>query len=210
MYNSIMSNNIFELYKDPSYCASVPDELMVPNWVPPATRVNLMNCYVRDAMRDPMVREYAFQFASRDPENVSQSILDGQNWLLRYGLDCGDGSCELLRRARLIMRDGWGDCKKKSIVTAAMMQIVGIPARVVWLHQQENGMSNNHVAVQMCREGLPSATAPTAVKVIEPKKSLNCKGQWVWVETTLPGAIVGNDPYQELKRLGNALNRNSL
>jgi transglutaminase-like putative cysteine protease len=114
-------------------------------------------------------------------------------------------------KGRLIIESGKGDCKKKSIIVAAMYRIVGIPAKVVWLHQQDSGMDSNHVAVKRCNEAVPSGDKPTAVKVFYPTNAPSCDaGGWEWVETTLPGAKVGNDPYQELERLGPNTGRTKL
>lgn len=189
--------------KTPDVCPVIPDERYIHWSVGPEERVNLFECYVRDAMNDPLIQQLAHQFASRDPSNPAQAILDGVHEIIEYALDCGNGSCEHLMKGRLIIESGKGDCKKKSIIVAAMYRIIGIPAKVVWLHQQDSGMDSNHVAVKRCNEAVPSGDKPTAVKVYYPTNAPSCDaGGWEWVETTLPGAKVGNDPYAELQRLG--------
>lgn len=183
----------------------------IDEFVPPQERVEIMESYVCEAVNDPLVRELAFKFAAENPANPAQGILDGQNRVIRYELDCGDGTCEILRTARDTLTRGGGDCKKKSIVTAAMLRIVGIQSIVVWLDQESKGFSNNHVAVQACKVGVPKHGADTAVQVYLPEKATECNGGWIWVETTLPGAKVGADPYQEFQRLkGNTSKREIL
>lgn len=177
-------------------------ELSVKETVHPQERIEIMEKYVTEGVNDPVVRDLAFRFAAQNPSDPAQGILDGQNRTIAYRLDCGDGSCEIIRSARHTLALGYGDCKKKSIVTAAMLRIVGIPAMVVWLDQESIGLDANHVAVQACRKGYPKHGANTAVQVYIPEKSQVCGDGWAWVETTLDGAIVGRDPYEEFKRLG--------
>lgn len=189
----------------------LPEVQSITPDVDPKERVEIMEKYVEEASRDPLVRRMADQIAADNPQNVPQAIVDAQHKFVRYELDCGDGTCEILQTARRTILTGRGDCKKKSILVAGMLRYLGYPAQVVWLHQQDNGAPNNHVAAQICLPGLPRADAPTVVKVYSPSSGVSTCGEgWQWVETTLPGAIIGRDPYQELARLGADVGRVNL
>lgn len=86
---------------------------------------------------------------------------------------------------------GSGDCEELAKVLVAFGRILGLNVRPRWWDQP--GASLNHVSAEACDGGsLPSDFASW------PSTRAGC----IPVETTVPGAIVGETPYQALARTG--------
>lgn len=131
------------------------------------------------------------------PREIAQGLLDALYALVEYRSDPASDE-DFYQPVCLTLRPvpgnpispltglpkGAGDCEDTSVLFAALALAVplvsGIPmgAHVQWLDQP--GDPQNHVAA--------SVTLPTGA---------------LWVETTLPGARIGEHPYAALRRLGN-------
>lgn len=189
----------------------LPTTLTIPDTMPPAERVALMERYVAEAAADPVVAALARQWTRgvdpRDRAAVAQRLLDALNGEVAYALDCGNGGCEIVASPRWTLAARRGDCKKRSMLYAAMARTLGIPARAVWIDQESAGAPLNHVAAQACMavDRVKRATMPSAprhaAQVIVPEGQ-TCNGGWSWVETTINGARVGEHPYDAQSRLG--------
>jgi len=77
---------------------------------------------------------------------------------------------------------GGGDCEDLASLLVALCMVVGLRARVVWMEQP--GSPLNHVSAQVC---------------VDPSRGDDC---WLWLDATLPGARLGENPYDALARLG--------
>ncbi len=162
---------------------------------------------VRMGSQDTRVHALALELVAHDSRDPLQALLDGLHRQVTYVPDCGDGSCEEVQRPDFTLFERrQGDCEDMSIAYASLARSLGYGARAVWLSQ--NG-PNNHVPAQYCgpqqiRHGDNTAAAVTSAAVTPPANGLDCAApnEWVWVETTLPGALVGEHPYAAVRRLG--------
>jgi hypothetical protein len=173
-------------------------ELIVGPAVPPADRIALMEAMARQGSEDPgvswalaLVQRKASVRGSLDRRQKLQALLDGLHGLAEYR-DDPPGELDYYGRVQWTLtpredtrvsplsglRRGSGDCEDLAMAFCAFAMVVGIPARCVWLPQPNS--PQNHVAAVSC--DLPEGC--------------------VWVETTLPGARVGEHPYDAYRRLG--------
>ena len=182
-----------------------------PDWfiVPPTTSVEHRLAILEDlavlGSENAQVQALAKSLVAARPDNPLQALLDGLHRYVEYTLDPDDGATELFQRAEFtLFARHRGDCDDMGVAYAAMARSVGLNARVVWIEQSEE-VASNHVAAQVCTEGHePAGGIDYAVQVFSHQGGPDCDGssQWIWVETTLPGAIVGRHPYAEADRLG--------
>lgn len=180
---------------------------------PVPERVKLLEILVRQGATDPKVIDLAQSIqASRpagEPREVLQFLLDWQHDRAAYVLDALDQ--EVFQPAWYTVVRGKGDCEDKAVLFSSMARALGYDARVVWLDQV--GAQNNHVAAEACmtRDGgqtitykpaaLPAPPRAYAVRVHRPE--VPCpQSAWEWVETTIRGSVIGEHPYDALKRLG--------
>lgn len=82
---------------------------------------------------------------------------------------------EWFQSARYTLAHG-GDCEDLASLFVALCRFVGIQARTVWM--DESGQYN-HVTAQVLIDG-----------------------KWLWAESILPGAGLGEEPHAALARLG--------
>jgi transglutaminase-like putative cysteine protease len=177
-----------------------PDHFLVPDTTSPEHRMMMVEDLVAFGARDPDVIAYARQVVAASPANPLQALLDGMHARVTYYPDCGDGNCEDIQRpAYTLFGIGRGDCEDMSMAFASMARAMGYTARAVWLPQPG---ANNHVPAQIC--GTPPHAITHTAQVIPPENGPSCESPngWVWVETTLPGARVGEHPYEAAERLG--------
>lgn len=184
---------------------------VIPDTMPPRERVERMERLVAHGASLPVVAALARQWSraagTDDPRAVAQALLDRINAEVAYELDCGNGGCEVLWDVPTILRERRGDCKKRSVLFAALARTLGLPTRAVWIDQETSGADLNHVAAQVCGavDRVKRATMPNAprhaAQVIVPNGP-TCDGGWEWVETTISGARVGEHPYDAQARLG--------
>lgn len=170
----------------------------------PQTRVALLMDYAREGAADPRVAKIAralVEARSRvigrnlTPAEAAQALADGVHELVDYvpdppgeevfqsavttlGNACGRGPSPLTGGAK-----GCGDCEDLAVLLAAFCMALGIRAQVVWMEQP--GAPLNHVSAQVCVDpALPDC--------------------WQWLDATLPGARLGEHPYDALARVGDA------
>ena len=72
---------------------------------------------------------------------------------------------------------GKGDCEDMAVLFVAMTRSLGMSSSVVWVSQPDEVSS--HVAASLSVDGVSE-----------------------WVETTIPGARIGEAPYSAAARLG--------
>ena len=196
-----------------------------PCRIDPATPVDgrerLIESLVHEDSRDPLVCRVArslVQDHRSSPRDALQALLDGM-WTpvadgglgLVYAHD--PPGEDVYQHARRTIAMGKGDCKKLSIVFAAMARAVGLNAWAVWIDQPE--ADENHVAGLACvpksrardgagRLGPAPADARSArdfAVLVHTPGTIECPGGQVeWVETTIRGARVGEHPYDVLAR----------
>lgn len=160
-----------------------------------------MNALADEGARDPIVRRMAIWLVTRcaialghqpTDRQIAQCLLDGLHELVQYSND-SDEAEEYNRAVTTLMSSpsmarstvtgrpkGTGDCEDMAILFTSLARALGLRSQVVWLDQP--GGAFNHVAASVCDVG----------------------GGCEWVETTLPGARVGENPYAAAARLGNA------
>jgi hypothetical protein len=170
----------------------------VPATMLPDARVALLMRISQQALSNPRVREIARQLRSTLTDRLGRSPTQGEmvQWLADAGhllteykpdppgeevfqsveYTLGGGASRqkspITGRAK-----GVGDCEDLAGMFVALALALGIPARVQWWSQP--GAPLNHVAAQA-----------------------KIGNEWVNVETTIPGAHVGETPYQALDRIG--------
>lgn len=141
------------------------------------------------------------------PRSVAQTLLDVQNALVSYVPD-EDGE-EIFQSAQFSYFARTGDCEDKSIFFAAVARRLGLEADAVWINQK--GAANNHVTARVClvhRRGAARFDGgrpwddpdPGRVRVVGLAPPARCS--YAWAEPTLRGALVGENPYDVLRRLG--------
>lgn len=195
----------------PSAIAALPhtpngEQLLVYPWQNPDDRKAILDEMASEGAHAPkvqwIVRGVIAGLAQHlrrmpTPREIAQSLLDALYELVEYRNDPASDQdfyqpvCITLRPvpgnpiSPITGRPkGIGDCEDTSVLYAALVNAVplvsGIPmaGRVEWLSQPDS--PQNHVAASVT---LPSGQA--------------------WVETTLPGARIGEHPYDALARLGN-------
>ena len=179
--------------------AAVKPVLIIPDDVAKEDREDLLNAMADEGASDPIVRRTALWIATRgalgagrhlSDQELAQALLDGLHEFVEYTDD--PTAYEEYNRAVTSLSPaqgmpvstttgrakGRGDCEDMAVLFAALARSVGLRAQVVWLDQP--GQSSNHVAAATCE----------------------ASGVCHWVETTLPGARVGEHPYAAAERLG--------
>ena len=131
--------------------------------------------------RNPTPAELAQWFADSvhllmdyTPDPPGEEVFQTVVWSL--GGECGRDESPITGA-----RKGCGDCEDLASLLVAFCMVVGIRARVVWMEQP--GSPLNHVSAQVWLD-------PNAVD------------GWLWLDATLPGALLGENPYAALTRLG--------
>lgn len=196
----------------PSALAAIPrtpdgEQLLIYPWQAPDDRKAILNEMAAEGAHSPKVQWVARGVVlglarqlgrTPTPREIAQGLLDALYALVEYRSDPASDR-DFYQPVWITLRPvpdnpvspltgepkGIGDCEDTSVLYAALAMAVplvsGIPmsGEVQWLDQPDN--PQNHVAASVT---LPSGAA--------------------WVETTLPGARVGEHPYAALRRLGNA------
>lgn len=181
---------------------SCPSCVVIPPTASPSERVALLMRYAQEGARDPRVQTIAqallamlSQRLQRRPTSseTAQFFADALHLLTQYlpdpdgqevfqsvqqtlGGGCGSEVSPITGKLK-----GCGDCEDLAAAFVALCMVVGIPSRVVWLEQP--GAPLNHVSAQV-------RTDPARPE------------EWLWMETTIPGARLGENPYGALQRLG--------
>jgi len=195
----------------PSAIAALPhtadgEQVLIYPWQAPDDRKAILNELAVEGAHSPKVQWVArgviAGLAQRyhrtpTPQEIAQGLLDALYALVEYRNDPASDE-DFYQPTWITLRPvpgnplspltgqpkGIGDCEDTSVLYAALANAVplvsGIPmsGRVEWLSQPDS--PQNHVAASVT---LPSGQA--------------------WVETTLPGARIGEHPYDALARLGN-------
>lgn len=163
-----------------------------PFIVPPTTdipaRMRWLDQIVRESARDPAM------IAARD-----QVMVEAQRMAKRTPSYRGDWfarivALEAIRRvhevpyvagpegldefapASYTLQHG-GDCDRLGTLLAGLCCLCGLISRVNWLEQP--GQALDHVSVEIMLDG-----------------------RWLWAEPSVPGAVLGEDPYAAVRRLG--------
>lgn len=179
--------------------AAIQPVLIVPDTTPSTDREDLLNALADEGARDPIVRRTAIWLATRcalahgrqpTDRQLAQCLLDGLHELVQYSDDPDDreeynravttlSSSPRMERSPITgSPKGTGDCEDLAVLYASLARALGLRSQVVWIDQPRGAY--NHVAAAVCDLGA------------------GCE----WVETTLPGARVGENPYTAAERLG--------
>jgi transglutaminase-like putative cysteine protease len=141
------------------------------------------------------------------PRALAQRLLDAQNSLIAYVPD--PGGEEVFQAPYFSYFARTGDCEDKAVFFAAVARVMGLESDVVWIDQR--GAANNHVTARVClvhRRGEAFREQarpwddrdPGRVRVTGPRPPAGCR--YAWAEPTLLGALVGENPYDVLHRIG--------
>lgn len=192
----------------------LPDRFLVDARTPVETRVSwLLRLVEQGAGRDAATFAGIAAVCERHsaapttPRTLGQALLEAQNALITY-LPDRDGQ-EVFQGARFSYFARTGDCEDKAVFFASVARLLGLEADVVWIDQP--GAANNHVTARVClvhRNGslvddVPRPwddTDPGRVRVTGAAVPVGCR--YAWAEPTLRGALIGENPYDVLRRLG--------
>jgi hypothetical protein len=177
---------------------SAPPFIEIPAWVPPAERERQLDVLARAGAANPWVRTVAQRLDAllrhslgRDPTGLErvQWLLDCLHDLAQYKPD-PEGrevfqpvvytlGCQCATAVSVLtgLRKGVGDCEDLGCAVASMGLVLGIPMRVKWWDQP--GHVQNHVSAAIITGRDP-----------------------IIVEATVPGARVGESPYEAVARVG--------
>ena len=201
--------------------AHTPDgQTLIYPWITPAERLVVLNEMAWDGSHSPVVRAVVARALATLPRNptdrlVFQRLLDAVFETVVYRPDPASDQ-DFYSPVALTLRPvpgnplspltgqpkGVGDCEDTSVLFAAFVwaagAMLGRPYRgvVEWLPQP--GKPQNHVPAMAC----PTLGVRT-FHGAESQVALLSEG-CLWAETTLPGARIGEHPYEALARLGNA------
>lgn len=173
--------------------------LIINDFTPSADREEILNELANEGAVAREVRRFARWAVAkltlelqREPTDleISQALLDLEHQLVKYADDPVDH--EEYSRAVTTLRPvegnplspvtgapkGRGDCDDMAVLFAALCRAAGIKASVVWVDQR--GADYNHIAAVACFDGEDACH---------------------WVETTIPGARVGETTSQVLRRV---------
>lgn len=178
----------------------MPDAIFteIPPWVPPAERERILDGYARAGAANPWVQTVArtldamlVRQLGREPTGLErvQWLLDCQSDLAQYKPD-PEGrevfqpvvytlGCQCATAVSVLtgLRKGVGDCEDLGAAVCALGLVLGVPMRVKWWDQP--GAVQNHVSAAIITGRDP-----------------------VIVEATIPGARVGESPYEAVARVG--------
>jgi hypothetical protein len=190
-----------------------PYAFVVPSQTPVIKRVAVINRLVRQDLDDPDLAALAARcVADSDgtPRGIAQSILEMQNREVLYTND--PGRLEVFQSARYSFARRRGDCEDKAIAFATIAILAALESVCCWLTQPPPA-PNNHVAPKVCLTRLNDQPYSYVQAIWDYRESsgrhnleITCPemidGTWVWAETTLVGARVGEHPYDALDRIG--------
>ncbi len=184
------------------------DVFVMPAWVPPPVRIDMLDVIADHAARDPRIVILAHRLAMCahrercSPSQIVQRLMDAIEPLITYedGPDyemfqsvpytlfsgLGQGVSPLTGERR-----GIGRCSHRTAVFVALCRALGINAKAHWF--QQDGGNRNHVAAWVCDGGRARANF----------------GGCTVAEVTIPGAIFGESPYDALARIGDVHGVNS-
>lgn len=191
------------------------EQLLIYPWIAPDERLDVLNEMAFDGSHTPAVRAIVARAlgdlpANPDDRAVFQRLLDAVFETVVYRPDPASDQ-DFYQPPTLTLRPvpgnpvspltgspkGTGDCEDSSVLYAAFVwaagALLGRPyrGRVEWLSQP--GKPQNHVPAMACPTQRVGVT-------IEGDLAAGC----LWAETTLPGARIGEHPYEALARLGGA------
>lgn len=188
----------------PSWCERC---IRIDPTVQPVDRLRILNGYCDFAVRLPFFQEIAYRILAeqkaelgRDPSasELLQRLMESVHDMVTY-LPDPDGE-EVFQPVLSVVTNGMGkgtsritglhrggdDCEGLATVFVTLARILGFRASNVWWNQP--GASLNHVAAQVCDGG----EFPTEFG------SPRC----IPIETTIPGALPGETPYDAIRRIG--------
>lgn len=170
----------------------IPDEVEVPE------REDILDALAAEGARSPLVQRIALWLCTRaalekgahlTQRETGQALLDGLAALVEYEHD-PDHREEYNRAETSLVPargaamspltgkpKGKGDCEDMAVLFVAMARSLGMSSSVVWVSQPDEPAS--HVAASLAVDGASE-----------------------WVETTIPGARIGEAPYIAAARLG--------
>jgi hypothetical protein len=174
--------------------------LIINDFTPSADREEILNELANEGAAAREVRRFARWAVAkltlelqREPTDteIAQALLDLEHQLVQYADDPVDH--EEYSRALTTLRPvggnpispvtgapkGRGDCDDMAVLFAALCRAVGIKVNVIWVDQR--GADYNHIAAVACFDGEDACH---------------------WVETTIPGARIGETTPQVLRRVG--------
>lgn len=141
---------------------------------PPAQRLSQLADLAAQGAVNPRVREWAQLRAGNGTvaERAARLLVAVQ----RRGFRPDPDGAEYYQGVGYTLTHG-GDCEDLSVLLMAALTAVGIKSKLRWLSQPGSALNHVTLAVQ-----LPTGPA--------------------WAETTIPGARLGEDPYEAAQRLG--------
>ena len=176
--------------------------ILIPPTTLPQVRVELLMRLAADGAADSRIQSLAAGLAAMlaerlgrtpTPAELVQWFADAVHLLMDYQPDPGGeevfqtvqwsvgGGCGRHVSPITGATKGCGDCEDLAGLLVSFCMCAGIKARVVWMEQP--GSPLNHVSAQVCLDpSLPD--------------------YWQWIDATLPGARLGEFPYDALARLG--------
>jgi transglutaminase-like putative cysteine protease len=143
--------------------------------VPPPARIALLDALATDAMKRPLVQQFAAMVTRAGTERSrAQRVLSLVHKLPYRPDPAGD---EVFQDAHETIAHG-GDCEDLATLFVALARLVGLRAKIVWLNQQIHGAALNHVFAQVFVDG-----------------------RWLDVESSIAGAQLGEAPSAAASRL---------
>jgi transglutaminase-like putative cysteine protease len=137
-------------------------------------RVRILTELAEEGARDSRVVAFAREAASGSSGAQAAANVLARVQALPY-VDEPPGE-EWFQPAAYTLAHG-GDCDDLVVLFVAAMRVLSVPATVYWITQ--TGQRLNHVTAQVY-----------------------LSGRWLWAETTIPGARLGESPYEAARRLG--------
>lgn len=173
--------------------------LIINDYTPSVDREEILNELANEGASTREVRRFARWALTRlvlelqrEPTDIeiAQALLDLEHQLVQYADDPVDH--EEYSRPLTTLRPvpgspvspvtkepkGRGDCDDMAVLFAALARAVGLQVNVVWVDQR--GADYNHIAAVACFDGEDACH---------------------WVETTIPGARIGETTSQVLRRV---------
>lgn len=143
----------------------------VPNTVTPCERIAILERLATSGSRRPFVQAFAQKLPGKTNLEIARSALAAVQELPYVP---GPPNEEWMQGATWTMAHG-GECKALSVLLVAALRARGVPAEIVWITQ--TGKPLNHVTVVV-------SDGPDQY----------------WAEPAVPGARLGESPYEAIER----------
>ncbi|MDP3275739.1 MAG: transglutaminase-like domain-containing protein [Deltaproteobacteria bacterium] len=149
---------------------------IIADTVPPPARIALLDQLAAEGARDSSVIALA-ELVPRglSATQLAESLLALMHRNIPYRAD--PAGQEVFQSVRETLAEG-GDCEDLAALFVSIATVLGLRARLVWLHQQIHGAMLNHVYPQVLLEGA-----------------------WVDADPSVAGARLGESPASAVARL---------